>query len=101
MNTTTHRVAELTVQLYRRDECEAHDGPYYYITITSVRKECLATNGCSRMPDEHTFFFSSDFQPHSEMFTSYDYDENSEPCPKVSTLTKVASLHIGGSPDTR
>ena len=44
MNTSTHRVAELTVQLYRRDECEAHDGPYYYITITSVREERLATN---------------------------------------------------------
>ena len=99
MNTSTHRVAELTVQLYRRDECEAHDGPYYYITITSVREERLPFTNV--LPDEHTFFFSSDFQPHGEMFTSYDYDENSEPCPRVSTLTKVASLHIGGSPDTR
>ena len=99
MNTTTHRVAELTVQLYRRDGCEAHDGPYYYITITSVQEERLPFTNV--LPDEHTFFFSSDFQPHGEMFTSYDYDENSEPCPRVSTLTKVASLHIGGSPDTR
>tara|TARA_R110002020_G_scaffold75827_8_gene192669 strand:+ start:2914 stop:3246 length:333 start_codon:yes stop_codon:yes gene_type:complete len=110
METNTHGVTELTVQLYRRDKAVGEDTgsfeyPYYYITVTSIREARPAINVIENnllISDEHTFYLSRDFQPCDDMFTSHDYDELREPVLEGSSLVKVASVHIGdNSPDTR
>ena len=110
METNTHGVTELTVQLYRRDKAVEEDTgsfeyPYYYITVTSIREARPAINVLENnllVSDEHTFYLSRDFQPCDDMFTSHDYDALRKPHLKGSALVKVASVHIGDSlPDTR
>jgi|3_EtaG_2_1085321.scaffolds.fasta_scaffold08266_8 hypothetical protein len=110
METYTHGVTELTVQLYRRDKAVEEDTcsleyPYYYITVTSIREARPAINVLENkilVSEEHRFYLSRDFRPCDDMFTSHDYDELREPHLEGSSLVKVASVRIGDSlPDTR